>query len=113
MHTRRQKTAVKKLPQKAKIWSKSSSHVFTDRLFMLFPWLWRRVLALLFHTFLCLYGFLFWLFLTTFRSRQALPALHAERSDAISKIGAAIGTVFHIHHSFGQYSAFMPGFTTH
>jgi len=51
--------------------------------------------------------------LTTFRSRQALPALHAERSDAISKIGAAIGTIFHIQHSFGQYSAFMPGFTTH
>ena len=40
-------------------------------------------------------------------------ALHAERSDAISKIGAAIGTIFHIQHSFGQYSAFMPGFTTH
>ena len=52
MHSTRQKTAVKKLPQKAKIWSKSSSHVFTDRLFMLFPWLGGRVLALLFHTLL-------------------------------------------------------------
>ena len=52
MHSTRQKTAVKKLPQKAKIWMKSSSHVFTDRLFMLFPWLWRRVLVFLFHTLL-------------------------------------------------------------
>lgn len=92
---------------------KSSSHVFTDRLFMLFSRLGGRVLALLFHTLLRLHGFLFWLFLTTFRSRQTLPALHAERSGAICKIGAAIGTIFHTQHSFGQYSAFMPGFTTH
>ena len=71
------------------LWMKSSSHVFADRLFMFFPWLGGRVLALLFHTLLRLYGFLFWLFLTIFRNRQALPALHAERSGAICKIGAA------------------------
>ncbi len=92
---------------------KSFSHVFTARLFMFFPWLGGRVLALLFHTLLRLYGFLFWLFLTIFRNRQTLPALRAERSGAICKIGAAIGTIFHTQHSLGQYSAFMPGFTTH
>ncbi len=92
---------------------KSFSHVFTARLFMFFPWLGGRVLALLFHTLLRLYGFLFWLFLTIFRNRQTLPALRAERSGAICKIGAAIWTIFHTQHSLGQYSAFMPGFTTH
>ena len=34
------------------LWMKSSSHVFADRLVMLFPWLWRQVLTLLFHTLL-------------------------------------------------------------
>ena len=86
---------------------KSSSHVFADRLFMFFPWLGVRALALLFQTLLRLDGFLFWLFLTIFRnSRQTLPALHAERSGAICKIGAAIGTIDNISYSALLWAVF-------